>query len=436
MGDIIFKAKKIFETSKDITWTAHDGDTRLSANGLVQKNGDEGEKLLKGAPAARPVTTKRVKIITIKSPLHDGLNASGTREMGYEFGQHYELEVTEFDGAISVEDYANIKWGCRYVTPDGVIVDEDFEPRGKKVRLTVSALTVCGCELIIYAYFSNRTGEGILKKWTHYRFKWFDRTKVVSETVDRKALPWKINQSATSLCGMACIAYLLAKEDPNGYERVVLKLHQEGIVSHRDYTIKAGNLLFDMNPLDPKCKYPSATMPYADWILLASLRSSESWLGYSGKAGEDFKAINWPGILVPLGKKLLGYNEAEIDYYKLNKSYIRDYFGSDEKLRILKEEIDRDFNNGYRICMMIDGDMMTNNSDYSWSDFSEYHWIVYEGGLQLLNASGNFETDLDKVTTVKFKEFTWGEDVQSSRTSGGISKKAFITNYYAYLKLK
>ena len=36
----------------------------------------------------------------------------------------------------------------------------------------------------------------------------------------------------------------------------------------------------------------------------------------------------------PLGKDLLGYAEVEMDYYKVNKSYIRDFFGSDEKIRI------------------------------------------------------------------------------------------------------
>ncbi|MGJ7031964.1 glycoside hydrolase family 19 protein [Niabella hirudinis] len=62
MGDIIFRAKKITETAKDVTWIAHEGDTQLSAKGFMRKNGDQGEQLLRGTPPARePQETKEEK---------------------------------------------------------------------------------------------------------------------------------------------------------------------------------------------------------------------------------------------------------------------------------------------------------------------------------------------------------------------------------------
>ncbi len=62
--------------------------------------------------------------------------------------------------------------------------------------------------------------------------------------------------------------------------------------------------------------------------------------------------------------------------------------------------------------------MLGNDSDYSLADFGEYHWIVYEGNLQLLNTKGNFEKNYDNVSLVKFDVFTWGEQVKKiSRTS-------------------
>ncbi len=138
-----------------------------------------------------------------------------------------------------------------------------------------------------------------------------------------------------------------------------------------------------------------------------------------------------------LGKKLLGYTTVEMDYCKVNKSYIRDYFGSDEKLRILEKDIDADYNNGYKISLLIDSSMLMNDSAYTLDDFSEYHWIVYEGNLQLLSVKGNLEKNYDDVSMVKFDVFTWGEQVKgSSRTSNGINKAAFINNYYGYLKMK
>ncbi|WP_018628152.1 hypothetical protein [Niabella aurantiaca] len=60
MGDIIFKAKRIQENANDVTWIAHDGNTSLGAKGLVCKNGDQGEQLLRGAPPAREQQQSKV----------------------------------------------------------------------------------------------------------------------------------------------------------------------------------------------------------------------------------------------------------------------------------------------------------------------------------------------------------------------------------------
>lgn len=134
-----------------------------------------------------------------------------------------------------------------------------------------------------------------------------------------------------------------------------------------------------------------------------------------------------------------------MDYYKLNKSYARDFFGSDEKLRILEKDINEDFKNGYEICMLIDGSMVafSSESNYSLDDFEEYHWVVYEGGLEILNGS-KIESDYDDVTNINFNIFTWGEIRNNSIDSktGNIMKKIKLTknqfrsNYYGYLKLK
>ncbi|MGJ7031967.1 hypothetical protein [Niabella hirudinis] len=440
MGDIIFRAKKITETAKDVTWIAHEGDTQLSAKGFMRKSGEQGEQLLRGAPPKReqPVILPEVEKIELESVLDEGIGykKGGDKRKGFVFNKNYYVKVVSFKNGEDPGDYNLIKWAYRYETEAGVF-EGILNVRGRRVCFNFKNIPdLCGRGITIYAFIHNKNTGGKANFWIHYRFRWFGRDQVKNEVNERKVLPWKINQSATSLCGMACMAYLLAREDPDGYEQLALKLHQQGKVVYKNYTIEPDKDLFEMNPADPKCKYPHHTMPYIDWILLASLRSSESSIGYKGQAGEDFKAINWPTIMVSLGKKLLGYKTVEIDFYKANKSYIRDYFGSDEKLRILEKDIDRDYKNGYRICMMIDGDMMYGKSEYTWSDFQDYHWIVYEGGLGLLNDTGVPETDYDDVKTVKFKEFTWGEDVQNSRTMKGISKKAFISNYYAYIKLK
>lgn len=110
--------------------------------------------------------------------------------------------------------------------------------------------------------------------------------------------------------------------------------------------------------------------------------------------------------------------------------------GSDEKIRILEQDIHKDYKNGYEICMLIDGSMMNNDDSYTLGDFEEYHWIVYEGNLQLLNNKGQKETDYDDISTIKFDVYTWGENINNSRTTKGISKTAFRNNYYGYIRLK
>ncbi|WBX77884.1 hypothetical protein PG911_06415 [Tenacibaculum ovolyticum] len=116
----------------------------------------------------------------------------------------------------------------------------------------------------------------------------------------------------------------------------------------------------------------------------------------------------------------------------VNKSYIRDFFGSDEKIRILEKDINKDYQNGYEICMMIDGDMISNKSDYDITDLGEYHWITYEGGLEILNGITP-ESDYDKVTNINFNVVTWGEiknNAPNEKPKLKLSKKAYKNNYY------
>ncbi len=111
---------------------------------------------------------------------------------------------------------------------------------------------------------------------------------------------------------------------------------------------------------------------------MATTRSKESNFGYTGKKGQDASAINWPLV---------------------NK----------------KPE-----------------------ANYSLSDFGEYHWVVYEGGLELLNDKES-ESDYDEITDIEFNVVTWGQfknDNLDEAEKIKISKKQYIANYYGYLKFK
>ncbi len=239
---------------------------------------------------------------------------------------------------------------------------------------------------------------------------------------------------------MACVFYLFAKNDPIEYEKLVKELHRTGKATHKNYTIEPNKDALEMYDVNPQTSQEHPSIPDIDWITMAVTRSKESDIGYTGKRRQDASAINWPWIMTSLGEKLLGYTIVETDYYKINKSYLRDFFGSDEKVRILEKDINEDYNNGYEICMMIDGDMVERENlrgdNYSFSDFEEYHWVVYEGGLELLNETNESETDYDKVTTINFNVYTWGELRRGDVNKITLKKDQFIANYYGYIKLK
>lgn len=375
------------------------------------------------------------------SDLHKGSNNQGNAgaQNGFIYGKEYEFKIKKYrgDSLPSENTKKKIIWEYSYKNENGDTITNKIESSGETFKLKIDNLEMLGKEISICAYLSKKLGIGKLDIFCHNRFRYFDRKIIEQQIEERLGKPWKINQGGTSLCGMACLFYIFAKNDKQGYKTLAETLHRTGTATHNGYTVEpdedAKEEMYNTNPNTSK-EHP--WIPEIDWITMATTRSKESDFGYTGKKGQDASAINWPWLMTNLGKKLLGYTTVEMDYYKVNKSYIRDFFGSDEKIRILEEDIDKDYQNGYEICMMIDADMMDNKSDYDLTDFGEYHWVTYEGGLELLNSEKKTESDYDKVKTIKFKCFTWGEPILNSRTSKGITKEAYRNNYYGYIKFK
>ncbi|GGX16003.1 type VI secretion system tube protein TssD [Aquimarina muelleri] len=366
-------------------------------------------------------------------------NGDTNSKMGLIYGKEYTLKIVKFRNDEIPSNLNQIKWGYTYDPDDGSAFVGTFKETGEKVTFKTDDLELCGKTITFYAYIEKKENEAELEVFHHNRFRWFNRQIVEQQIEERIKKPWKINQGGTSLCGMACLFYIFAKNDKHGYKKFAETLHRKGKAVHNGYTVEpdedAKKEMYDTNPTTSK-EHP--WIPEIDWITMATTRSKESDFGYTGKKGQDASAINWPWLMTNLSKKLLGYTTVKMDYYKVNKSYIRDFFGSDEKIRILEEDIDNDYQNGYEICMMIDGDMISNKSDYDITDLGEYHWVTYEGGLEILNGI-NPETDYDKVTNINFNVVTWGEiknGTPNEKPKLELSKKAYRNNYYGYLKLK
>ncbi len=372
--------------------------------------------------------------------LDEGSTNGGTnKSKGMIHGKEYTLKVTKFKNNKPPKNTSNIKWNYGY-SKDNEVVIGNIKQTGEKITFKTDDLDFCGREITFYAYIEDKSKEAELDVFHHYRFRYFDRKIVEQQIEERLNKPWKINQGGTSLCGMACLFYIFVKKDKQGYKKLAETLHRTGKAIHNGYTVEPDkDAKEEMYNTDPETSKEHPWIPEVDWITMATTRSKESNFGYTGKKGQDASAINWPWLMTSLGKKLLGYSTVEMDYYKVNKSYIRDFFGSDEKIRILEKDIDKDYQNGYEICMMIDADMMSNKSDYDITDFGEYHWVTYEGNLEILNSKGETESDYDIVTDVKFDVVTWGDfkrDKCSDKKKLRLSKASFINNYYGYIKLR
>lgn len=66
----------------------------------------------------------------------------------------------------------------------------------------------------------------------------------IDERTDNGEL-WKTNQAGTSLCGMGCIFYLFAKEQPKEYTKFSIELFRTGEASNKGYWIKPSSEILE-----------------------------------------------------------------------------------------------------------------------------------------------------------------------------------------------
>jgi hypothetical protein len=273
---------------------------------------------------------------------------------------------------------------------------------------------------------------------------------------------------------MAAIFYALAKKRPQDYEQLTKELVRVGEYSVGGYVVRpsagVAEKMYAVNPAD--ANYVAMEMFEADWVVLATARSGESDLGYDGleRLGHPvdmFKAINWPGLMTRLAKAFFGQAVHDKGLFVpgllLNKSplgWIHDVF-SDADIRELID-LDAKFRSGSQILLMVDSDILYRQQDapnrkvvsYNPASLGDSHWIVYEGGLSLLDKNGAATTDVSAVCTIRFKAYTWGAEpgtglgfsypgeqplkvsAVSSLSKNGILASSWEANYYGYIEIR
>jgi len=425
MSSIRYFSKNLSENSESSRWFATDGDLEFNALKEMGLQSNQKVKYDNYTPPEKGVEEYEVEKVSIKSKLEKGYNAEGTGPLvdGLIYGGAYVFEAVQFKNGKIPADFSTIKWAYSFEGDNGKVEGDFHGYTGKKIGLTMEALSACGRDLTIYAYIKSKESGGSSVNWVHYRYRYFSRKDIKAEIAERLKNNYLIDQNNTSLCGMAAIYYVFLRVAAADYEKIALQLHQKGEFKFNDYTIKPANSMYEMTPLPENEDYPAIReysdgtkikdpilMPKVDWIVMASTRSSESNLGYSGKNGETVSAINWGSVMTKLLKDLMAYTTI------IDNTAISTIDKYPEILTTMQEE----YNQGYQIIMLINANMLSKKD--SWINLTNWHYIVFEGNLSIDEAKQE----------CSFNYFSWGK----FKSADVFSKTVFNSNFYGYYKIK
>lgn len=102
-------------------------------------------------------------------------------------------------------------------------------------------------------------------------------------------------------------------------------------------------------------------------------------------------------------------------------------------------QIDELHNKGHDIMITFDDQMVYGENASDFSDiFENLHWIVYEGGMSMYTRYGIMTKDVNEVYFVKFRVYTWEEDIGDFRLFNldgekGLGINTFHNTYFGYI---
>ena len=445
-------------------------------------------KIVHSGQTARLDVKKRPRVcaIMVDEFLEEGYNYDGESSelvKGFVYNKIYHLTaIIHNDNGVKDED---IHWEAEYVFTNGHrtkvknrTLDRIWTDKGRHITLPPMLPSLIGGTLVFYAYINKPKGEATWTIWVHYRFRFFNFKQVQDQIIQRVGEPWLIDQSGTSLCGMACLFYVFAKLHPVAYGKFIIDMHHKGEATFNGYTVRpdedAAEEMYNMDPTGDN--YPIWTdangkevecMPMADWLSLAVLRSHESttWIKpvvlnpfppivipvpkkmiYKGKREntmDQLAAVNWPDMMEKLCREFLGFQNVEstlsMVLMKEQKHFFRGWLSdkmSDRDLRSL-EDMEQAHKDGATVLMMIDSQMFENVVSYSYMDLlTKSHWIVYEGNLKFYDKQGRDTTSIKDAASLSFDFFTWGMDpngIMVALHHPKISIDCFKSTFYGYV---
>ena len=253
-----------------------------------------------------------------------------------------------------------------------------------------------------------------------YDFYNFTREEIKKDLAIREKEPWQINQSHTSLCGMAVVAFFYAKKEYTDYKQFVLDLHAYGkATSATGYTVTTDTdkHLEVYKPGDGK--YPPK-MPPADYILLTVLRDFQNGMFDYDPNGDDGGNISEGGTGFSLPSDVSKYMKELVGLDVYDDTNIAMSVPTDQTIVSYLQSLQTKLTNGVCIALLINVDMLFNRKPFFTTP---NHWIGLHG------ISFNAQT---KKITLDF--YSWGELAANKRS--GILFDVFIDCCFGYIEGK
>ena len=382
-----------------------------------------------------PFGVEKIEILNLdEGSKNDGLETLGNYGMIY--GKSYKLRVSKFAHNIAPKNKNDIKWQAVYLGKGDILTLVHIEKTGDEIVFYCDNLDYCGQTISFYAFVresgKEQNNKAKLEVFCHNRFRWLDKKVFEKELSDRtdNRKPYLINQRGTSLCGMACIFYLFAKEQSEKYKKFARDLFRKGEATCNNYTASPSKELFEKKRDKNNFPYNKlGFMPIVDFITLAGVRNTEN-SSYKG-GNQEFQAINWPWLMTMLCEKLLGYKNVHSQgcYFPIKEIHT----GTHSHLyTIVFEKLINEINillsQKFHLMLLIDSDMINYTEDYTnLKDFVnlEYHWVVLEAPIGYNKQSFSYNSNLT------ISVFSWGGCFTSI-----ITLEHFIKNYYGYIKIR
>jgi hypothetical protein len=260
-----------------------------------------------------------------------------------------------------------------------------------------------------------------------------DPKELADSLRQRIRAPSKINQADTMHCGPAAVAYILARYKPALYAQTLAGLYRNGYAyvpgPGFDGRLIASHTLRNVNYIQffGAIRSP-ASRPEADWILLSSIRNSESWFNiYWGTGGLSTLGAGWVSAITAPETfenwlRSFGYTKT-----------IRKGDGLNPMDLSLLLEASNLFGNNWRVFLLLHTNVLSEEKQANMSATAD-HYVTL---TSMVKFSRGYVHDPHQDGTDEYIEFdcaTWGRTSQHVPVgSTKLLGSDFTKNFYGFV---